>query len=97
MPLDTSETGFSVQTNFGCVAGADGESADHIGFIDPQTRSLFGRSDAAEPDVLVAELARDEANDPDRYATLLLDRGASAGPMNRYLLSEADSCRQQVP
>jgi len=41
--------------------GAEGRSRDHVGFIDPNTRSIFGRSYAAEPDVLVRELAGDEA------------------------------------
>ena len=34
---------------------------DQIGFIDANTRAIFGRSYAAEPDVLVKELAADEA------------------------------------
>src|SRR3954469_19930881 len=34
---------------------------DQIGFIDANTRAIFGRSYAAEPDVLVKELAGDEA------------------------------------
>lgn len=37
------------------------DSEDHIGFLDANTRSIFGRSYAAEPDVLVEELAGDEA------------------------------------
>ena len=41
--------------------GASGESQDHVGFLDPQTRSIFGRSYAAEPDALVAQLSEDEA------------------------------------
>jgi alkanesulfonate monooxygenase SsuD/methylene tetrahydromethanopterin reductase-like flavin-dependent oxidoreductase (luciferase family) len=41
--------------------GGSGESADHIGFLDPATRSIFGRSYAAEPDVLVEQLRTDEA------------------------------------
>jgi alkanesulfonate monooxygenase SsuD/methylene tetrahydromethanopterin reductase-like flavin-dependent oxidoreductase (luciferase family) len=41
--------------------GGSGESADHIGFLDPTTRSIFGCSYAAEPDVLVEQLKRDEA------------------------------------
>lgn len=41
--------------------GGSGESADHIGFIDPTTRAIFGRSYAAEPDVLVDQLREDEA------------------------------------
>jgi alkanesulfonate monooxygenase SsuD/methylene tetrahydromethanopterin reductase-like flavin-dependent oxidoreductase (luciferase family) len=34
---------------------------DSIGFIDAKTRAVFGRSYNAEPDVLVEELAKDEA------------------------------------
>ncbi len=34
---------------------------DSIGFIDERTRAIFGRSYAAEPDVLIEELAQDEA------------------------------------
>jgi alkanesulfonate monooxygenase SsuD/methylene tetrahydromethanopterin reductase-like flavin-dependent oxidoreductase (luciferase family) len=34
---------------------------DQVGYIDANTRAIFGRSYAAEPDVLVKELARDEA------------------------------------
>jgi len=41
--------------------GQDRRSEDHIGFIDPQTRSIFGRTYAAEPDQLAKELAEDEA------------------------------------
>jgi alkanesulfonate monooxygenase SsuD/methylene tetrahydromethanopterin reductase-like flavin-dependent oxidoreductase (luciferase family) len=38
-----------------------GEEKDQIGFIDAKTRAIFGRSYAAEPDVLVEQLAEDEA------------------------------------
>ncbi len=41
--------------------GGRGESDDQIGYIDENTRAIFGRSYAAEPDVLVEELAKDEA------------------------------------
>ena len=34
---------------------------DQIGFIDEKTRAIFGRSYAAEPDVLIDELRKDEA------------------------------------
>jgi hypothetical protein len=40
------------------------------GNIDPNTRAIFGRSYAAEPDVLIKELAGDEAIKP--ADTLLL-------------------------
>ncbi|MEV5408627.1 LLM class flavin-dependent oxidoreductase [Thermopolyspora sp. NPDC052614] len=41
--------------------GRDRDSSDQIGYIDPTTRAIFGRTYAAEPDVLVKELAGDEA------------------------------------
>jgi alkanesulfonate monooxygenase SsuD/methylene tetrahydromethanopterin reductase-like flavin-dependent oxidoreductase (luciferase family) len=41
--------------------GRRNQSEDHIGFIDEKTRSIFGRSYAAAPDILVKELAKDEA------------------------------------
>ncbi|PWD51274.1 LLM class flavin-dependent oxidoreductase [Serinibacter arcticus] len=41
--------------------GRDGGSEDQIGNIDAQTRAIFGRSYAAEPDKLIEELAQDEA------------------------------------
>jgi alkanesulfonate monooxygenase SsuD/methylene tetrahydromethanopterin reductase-like flavin-dependent oxidoreductase (luciferase family) len=41
--------------------GREGEGQDQIGFIDANTRAIFGRSYAAEPDLLVKQLAEDEA------------------------------------
>jgi alkanesulfonate monooxygenase SsuD/methylene tetrahydromethanopterin reductase-like flavin-dependent oxidoreductase (luciferase family) len=41
--------------------GRDGRDEDTVGYIDANTRAIFGRSYAAEPDVLVKELANDEA------------------------------------
>jgi alkanesulfonate monooxygenase SsuD/methylene tetrahydromethanopterin reductase-like flavin-dependent oxidoreductase (luciferase family) len=41
--------------------GGDGKSRDQIGLIGASTRAIFGRSYAAEPDVLVEELRQDEA------------------------------------
>ena len=40
--------------------GRDQEN-DTIGFLDARTRAIFGRSYAAEPDVLIAQLRQDEA------------------------------------
>jgi alkanesulfonate monooxygenase SsuD/methylene tetrahydromethanopterin reductase-like flavin-dependent oxidoreductase (luciferase family) len=34
---------------------------DHFGYIEPEKRAIFGRSYADEPDVLIKELAKDEA------------------------------------
>jgi alkanesulfonate monooxygenase SsuD/methylene tetrahydromethanopterin reductase-like flavin-dependent oxidoreductase (luciferase family) len=41
--------------------GRSGQDSDKVGYIDPQTRAIFGRSYAAEPDVLVEQLAGDTA------------------------------------
>ena len=40
--------------------GHDARDRDQIGYIDANTRAIFGRSYAAEPDVLVKELAADQ-------------------------------------
>jgi alkanesulfonate monooxygenase SsuD/methylene tetrahydromethanopterin reductase-like flavin-dependent oxidoreductase (luciferase family) len=41
--------------------GLDNESQDQIGFLGDNSRAIFGRSYAAEPDVLIEELKADEA------------------------------------
>lgn len=41
--------------------GRGGESTDHFGYIEPEKRAVFGRTYAAEPDVLVEQLREDEA------------------------------------
>jgi alkanesulfonate monooxygenase SsuD/methylene tetrahydromethanopterin reductase-like flavin-dependent oxidoreductase (luciferase family) len=41
--------------------GRGGDETDKVGYIDAQTKAIFGRSYAAEPDVLVRELAGDTA------------------------------------
>jgi alkanesulfonate monooxygenase SsuD/methylene tetrahydromethanopterin reductase-like flavin-dependent oxidoreductase (luciferase family) len=41
--------------------GRENQSQDQIGHIDPNTRSIFGRIYAAEPERLVDELAKDKA------------------------------------
>lgn len=41
--------------------GQQGKSGDSFGYIEPETRAVFGRSYAAEPDVLIKQLAEDEA------------------------------------
>jgi alkanesulfonate monooxygenase SsuD/methylene tetrahydromethanopterin reductase-like flavin-dependent oxidoreductase (luciferase family) len=41
--------------------GDGGESEDQIGFLGGAERAIFGRSYAAEPDVLIAQLKQDEA------------------------------------
>jgi alkanesulfonate monooxygenase SsuD/methylene tetrahydromethanopterin reductase-like flavin-dependent oxidoreductase (luciferase family) len=40
--------------------GRGGDDDDQIGFIDPSTQAIFGRSYAAEPDELIAQLKKDE-------------------------------------
>ena len=41
--------------------GHQGDSTDQVGQIEPRMRAVFGRTYAAEPDVLVEQLAGDEA------------------------------------
>ena len=41
--------------------GSSRDTDDQIGWIDANTRAIFGRSFAAEPDVLIEELRQDEA------------------------------------
>lgn len=41
--------------------GVGRQESDQIGFIDENTQAIFGRSYAAEPDVLIDQLAKDEA------------------------------------
>jgi alkanesulfonate monooxygenase SsuD/methylene tetrahydromethanopterin reductase-like flavin-dependent oxidoreductase (luciferase family) len=41
--------------------GRRNQDSDEIGFIDAQTQAIFGRTYAAEPDMLVRQLKEDEA------------------------------------
>jgi hypothetical protein len=41
--------------------GRDRQSADTVGLLEDSIRTIFGRNYAAEPDVLVDQLTRDEA------------------------------------
>src|SRR5271154_6952464 len=41
--------------------GRENDGDDTIGFLGDNTRAIFGRSYAAEPDILVEQLAKDEA------------------------------------
>ncbi len=41
--------------------GRGGQEEDKIGFLDETTRAVFGRGYAAEPDVLIEQLRKDEA------------------------------------
>jgi hypothetical protein len=41
--------------------GRGPQEQDTIGFLDESTRAIFGRGYAAEPDVLIEQLKKDEA------------------------------------
>ncbi|UYO46297.1 LLM class flavin-dependent oxidoreductase [Rhodopseudomonas palustris] len=41
--------------------GREGQQQDQIGYLDEQTRAIFGRSYAAEPEALIEQLKADEA------------------------------------
>jgi alkanesulfonate monooxygenase SsuD/methylene tetrahydromethanopterin reductase-like flavin-dependent oxidoreductase (luciferase family) len=41
--------------------GRRNQSSDEIGYIDPTTQAIFGRTYAAEPEVLIQQLKEDEA------------------------------------
>jgi len=41
--------------------GRGGHEEDQVGFLDESTRAIFGRTYAAEPDVLIEQLKKDEA------------------------------------
>ena len=41
--------------------GRSGNDQDQIGFIDEKTRAVFGRGYAAEPDLLIEQLKKDQA------------------------------------
>jgi alkanesulfonate monooxygenase SsuD/methylene tetrahydromethanopterin reductase-like flavin-dependent oxidoreductase (luciferase family) len=67
--------------------GRDRNSTDQIGMIDENTRAIFGRSYAAEPDILVKELAQDEAIEA--ADTLLLTIPSQLGvEYNAHLLAD---------
>jgi hypothetical protein len=67
--------------------GRDRNSTDQIGMIDEHTRAIFGRSYAAEPDILVKELAQDEAIEA--ADTLLLTIPSQLGvEYNAHLLAD---------
>ncbi len=48
--------------------GRGGEDEDQIGFIDAKTRAIFGRSYAAEPDVLIEQLKAGRGDRRGRHA-----------------------------
>ena len=41
--------------------GSSSNDGDKIGYLDEQTRAIFGRSYAADPETLVKQLKQDEA------------------------------------
>jgi alkanesulfonate monooxygenase SsuD/methylene tetrahydromethanopterin reductase-like flavin-dependent oxidoreductase (luciferase family) len=41
--------------------GRGGQEVDQIGFLEASTRAIFGRSYAAEPDILIEQLRKDDA------------------------------------
>jgi alkanesulfonate monooxygenase SsuD/methylene tetrahydromethanopterin reductase-like flavin-dependent oxidoreductase (luciferase family) len=41
--------------------GREGQGQDHVGFIDGPNQAIFGRTYAAEPDILIEQLRKDEA------------------------------------
>ena len=41
--------------------GQQGKGSDSFGYIEANTRAVFGKSYAAEPDQLIKDLAQDEA------------------------------------
>ena len=43
------------------ISGWENGNEDTIGFLGDNTRAIFGRSYAAEPDILIEQLAKDEA------------------------------------
>jgi alkanesulfonate monooxygenase SsuD/methylene tetrahydromethanopterin reductase-like flavin-dependent oxidoreductase (luciferase family) len=59
--VSISRSVFALTTDLDRAYFGGDQSQDQIGLIDASTRAIFGRSYAAEPDVLVAQLAEDEA------------------------------------
>lgn len=60
--VSVSRSIFAITTDMDrAFFGRDRDSTDQIGMIDDTTRAVFGRSYAGEPDVLVEQLAQDEA------------------------------------
>jgi alkanesulfonate monooxygenase SsuD/methylene tetrahydromethanopterin reductase-like flavin-dependent oxidoreductase (luciferase family) len=67
--------------------GRDRNSSDQVGMIDDTTRAIFGRSYAAEPDILVKQLQEDEAIEA--ADTLLLTIPSQLGvDYNTHLLED---------
>ena len=58
--MSVSRSIFALTTDMDRMYFGRGKERDQVGFIE-QTRSVFGRGYAAEPDKLIEELRRDEA------------------------------------
>jgi alkanesulfonate monooxygenase SsuD/methylene tetrahydromethanopterin reductase-like flavin-dependent oxidoreductase (luciferase family) len=59
--VSVSRSVFALVSDLDRMYFGRGDDADHVGYIDETTRAIFGRTYAAEPDVLVEQLAQDEA------------------------------------
>lgn len=59
--VSVSRSIFALTTDLDHAYFGGDQSTDQIGHIDAETRAIFGRTYAAEPDVLVEQLAGDEA------------------------------------
>ncbi|WP_370160379.1 LLM class flavin-dependent oxidoreductase [Limimaricola soesokkakensis] len=59
--VSISRSIFALVNDFDRAYFGRGNQTDQIGYLDPQTRAIFGRSYAAEPDKLVSQLEADEA------------------------------------
>ena len=72
--------------------GRGGQEEDKIGFLDETTRAIFGRGYAAEPDVLIEQLRKDEAiTEAD---TLLLTVPNQLGiAYNAHVGGNSEDCR----
>jgi Coenzyme F420-dependent N5,N10-methylene tetrahydromethanopterin reductase and related flavin-dependent oxidoreductases len=59
--VSVSRSIFAVVNDMDRAYFGHGKDQDSIGYIDANTRAIFGRSYAAEPDALIEELRQDEA------------------------------------
>jgi hypothetical protein len=64
--------------------GLRNQGTDEIGFIDADTQAIFGRTYAAEPDVLIQQLKEDEAIAA--ADTLLLTVPRQLGDYNAHVI-----------
>lgn len=59
--VSVSRSIFAIVNDMDRAYFGHGKDEDSIGYLDANTRAIFGRSYAAEPDALVEELRKDEA------------------------------------